>query len=231
MSVAHDTHTALFEVNGWDVLANPFTLTHTPIGTPAGVMVLTRHRGTPQNIAISSVRYGPVSLRPVATARDTAGSSMRTWAWFRGSSLPPGPQVVSISHTSAETTGLWIVVCTVTSDGDHLTVVDSGIAEQDQANPSVELDSGSRSSMAYGVISSGQPDPANLSLAAGMSEVATNDELSTCARVDRQTTAAAGVFSFGYTATSEDVALVAFAIAEEEGTVRQERAPRGVTFR
>jgi hypothetical protein len=76
-----------------------FSWTHTPAGTPAGVVVfvIANH---PTNGAVSGVTYGGEALAavPGGSAADTLGELGRVQAWFLGSGVPTGAQTVQVTR-------------------------------------------------------------------------------------------------------------------------------------
>lgn len=74
------------------------SFTHTPIGTPRGIVLLAT--GPSSGGGISSVTYGGVSLTVVR--QDALGSTAlsQSGIWFLGSNIPTGPQTVALSGIS-----------------------------------------------------------------------------------------------------------------------------------
>jgi len=211
MTVAHDAFT---QSATWTNTPDPFTFSHTPTGTPRGVLVLITVNLEAGADAITSVTYGGVTMTRASPgfANDTAGEPGSAYAYFLGAAIPTGAQTVSINHSAGA--GVKVACCiTVTADADTVLAVSATISE-DATDPRTALDSGADSALRYCVINSGHGVVGNLALLAGMSAVASTDHGARVTRFDRQTTASSGSFTTGYTATIEDVAFVAVAIEE-----------------
>jgi len=178
---------------------NPHTFTHTPLGTPRGVLVFVQTVG---NFAINSVDYGSAALSFVTLAE--AGVFGRSSVWFLGSGVPSGPQTVAVGKQSASQAR--VVVVTLTGDLD-LEVVDFDAV----GTASATLQYGGRTCMALcGLKSSADIVPTSL---ANQSRLDSEDVGSQVSAVDRQTTAGSADFTIGYT-TAETVGLVAVAVSE-----------------
>lgn len=115
------------------------SFTHTPIGTPRGVVVMIAQDITSTSL-IGGVTYGGQLMNRVPTngyARDTAGEPGASYMYFLGSGIPTGAQTVAISvlgGTDAKT-----AYCMTLNAGRDTRVVTSGKVEGDTANPSVTL--------------------------------------------------------------------------------------------
>lgn len=212
-SIAHDaaTEPATFTT------VTPLTFTHTPTGTPKGVLVFIDH-GAVSTDLITSVTYGGVAMTRVRTAADTATEAGRVYVYFLGANVPTGAQTVSIVHTGSADVKHAVSV-TLTADADTY-VTNVGVLQEDQANPTITQDPDARKAIHYSVIYSGLPNVSDLTMAAGMTAVHNHDYGAFVSRVDRQTTAATTSFPIGYTAASDDVAMIAI----EVGVVRATQA-------
>jgi hypothetical protein len=201
---AHDTATE----SATFTTTTPHTFTHTPVGTPRGVLVTIDH-GTPQTDVITSVTYGGVAMARVSTAADAAGEDGRVYAYFLGTGIPVGAQTVSIVHSGSATVKHAVAISVLAPSDTCITGV--GTLSADQANPQLALPSemvGQR----YCVIYSGKDTVSDLTPLAGMTAVHDHDFGTFVSRVDRQTTPSSGTYTIGYTATSDDVAMIAIAI-------------------
>lgn len=96
---------------------DPYTAhTHTPVGTPIGVLCGASH-GISATGLVSSVTYGGTAMTLVRTQTDTAGEPGWTGVYFLGASVPTGAQTVSWDLTSASTTDIQFSCITVTAAG------------------------------------------------------------------------------------------------------------------
>ena len=102
MAVAHD---ASSKSSGTSTNEASFTWTHTPSGTPRGVLVFTYAKASGPPDDALSVTYGGVSLTAVSGGRaaDTAGEPADCKAWFLGSGIPTGAQSVVVNRTNNST--------------------------------------------------------------------------------------------------------------------------------
>jgi hypothetical protein len=76
--------------------------THTPVGTPRGVVVYViqgETGGTETTDQVSAVTYGGVSMTRLGTVAVTESTveTLRTYAYFLGASLPTGAQTVAVT--------------------------------------------------------------------------------------------------------------------------------------
>lgn len=205
MTVAHDAGSELeFST------ADPATWTHTPVGTPRGVVVWIGHGGDTDRIA--GVTYGGVTMARIETAHDTAGEESWGFVYFLGSSIPTGAQTVSID-TDASAPLKFAACATMTAAADTEVVV-TGKLETDQANPQIAIDTGATSSLRYFGITTGLNAPSGLTLIAGMTAIHNADLGSIASAFAHQTTAATGSVTVGWTAASDDVAMIAVGVQE-----------------
>jgi len=213
MTVAHDAHT---KSATWTTTPDPFTFDHTPSGTPRGVIVeITVNADAGADKIDGVVSYGSVAMARVATgfASDTAGEPGSAYIYYLGSGIPTGIQPVSINYNPSPGGTKQAVCITVTAAADTTEATSNKISG-DAANPQIALDSGADSALRYFVINSGLPNVTDLTLVASMSTVDSTDHGARVTRFDRQTTAASGSVTVGYTSASDDVAMIAIALKE-----------------
>lgn len=102
--------------------------THTPAGTPAGVVVLIVQTGGGDHV--TGVTYGGVAMGRVARASDTADELGEVYAYFiDGDSIAAGAQTVVVSVD--DSTEKAAVAATVTSDTGNAAVDVVGTTEED----------------------------------------------------------------------------------------------------
>jgi hypothetical protein len=118
MAVAHDAAFESHTGTTGSTSEASFTWTHTPVGTPAGVLVFTFVVNGTGDLA-TSVTYGGSSLTPVSGGRavDTVGEPGDCKAWFLGASVPTGAQAVVVNRTN-NATEMYAVSITVTAGAD-----------------------------------------------------------------------------------------------------------------
>lgn len=117
---------------------DPFLLSFTPVGTPAGILVLLHTANTTVDL-FTSVSYGGV---PMTEVRSEAGGTNRTEAYFLGQGIPSGTQNVSIDHTGT-TSGKRVMVFCVTATSGRTAVADHDAVSGSLMNdPNVTLQTG-----------------------------------------------------------------------------------------
>lgn len=132
-----------------DAVSNPtlpFTAdtswTHTPAGTPKGVVVVIAQGNSSQADQVAGVTYGGVAMSRIQFTGDGGGSEAgASYLYFLGSGIPTGSQTVAIDLTSpSQNFAAWCY--TVTTDGGRdAEVAASGVFSSGTAsNPDVTLD-------------------------------------------------------------------------------------------
>lgn len=103
--------------------SDPATWTHTPVGTPRGVICGMTHGVTAISHSASPVTYGGVNMTFLRRQTDTAGENGVAELWWLGSGIPTGAQTVSFNLDSATTDDIFFSCVTVTAAAD--TTVDA----------------------------------------------------------------------------------------------------------
>ncbi len=223
MTVSHDAYSELTaeyrEASGGSAV---FSWTHTPSGTPKGVLVwVTAGTGqiTAADNAITGVTYGGVSMTEIAEVHLSGASEPGScWLFELLAGIPTGAQTVSVTTAANPTssTGLfpWFHAQAVTmaSAGGTLTRADlDTITGNAVTNPSVTMDAGSNTGLSYLGGYSGKSNEADLAAAASCTDTGGYDYTAsaTTARVVRQTTPATGTFAIGWTGGSDETAMAA----------------------
>lgn len=190
--------------------------THTPVGTPSGVLVFVIREDTDASLAeddIVSVTYGGTALTAVSGgfAIDSSGEPGYCKAFFLGSSVPTGAQTVIVVATTG---GHIAGAITVTSVGDTaatgvvLLQGDGTLSEQ-----SVNDGSPGSPSMRYAAGFSGLNSPP--SVGANSTSLLSNDNGTDGQVICRETTAGQGARSIGFSSGStDDRAFVHLAVVE-----------------
>ncbi len=216
MTVAFDAYTKSAQFLE-DVYPSPFTYTHTPVGTPKGVVVMVVCWPTDGGYdLVSGVTYGGVSMTRIQAAWDTATEEGCAYLYFLGSGIPTGAQTVAIQEVD---NGIVYpkkvaVTVTVTASGDT-EVADSDKVENDIADPSATLTANGRSGMAFAAMFSGLGSAATAAASCTMID-SHNFDSGGARYADwvRITTATSSNQTVGFTSTSDDVAFVAALISE-----------------
>ena len=214
MAVAHDA-VSESHTSGYSASEASFSWTHTPVGTPRGVLVFTYNSGTVEDAL--SVTYGGVSLTAVPGGRavDTAGEPAGCTAWFLGSSIPTGAQSVVVNRTND--VSLMIAQCVTVTAASDTTTGTPVLVQEDGTVAEQSVDDGSpgTNSVRYAGFYSGS---ATGSMATGANSTLIKDSAWTAVsdiKLARETTAGQGSrlvgFSYG---TTDDRAGVHLAVKE-----------------
>jgi hypothetical protein len=213
MAVAHDAISEI-EKTGSETSSSQ---THTPVGTPRGIVVTIARANPGDTVAdfITGVTYGGVAMARIVNVNDTAGEHGQSVAYFLGSGIPTGPQTWVVSYSSSATHDVHAVCASVTA-ADNTEVLASGSIGVDQANPQIALSYGGRTGQAYASCYSGLSTVGSLTVLGTCT--ATHDydlpDGTYVAVACRQTTPGTADFTIGWTAASDDVAMVAIAVTE-----------------
>ena len=193
---------------------DPQTWTHTPGTNPNGIVVAVVH-GTTSTDHVSTMTYGGVSMTRAVTAVDTSTETGRADLWFLGSSIPTGPQTVSVDLASATTDDIHFVsISLYTDDASNMEVIDTDLINENATNPSVTLNYSGRTAIAIAALYGGGASPAAFVPNANCSAVQDFAIAAFYSTVIRQTTPGTADFAIGGTAVADDVAYVAIAVAK-----------------
>lgn len=194
--------------------------THTPVGTPKGVLVFTVEQGASGSTEISSVTYGGVSMTAVSggQAVDTTSEFGRVQAWFLGSGIPTGSQTVVVNINTDLGVQYHNAVCATVTAGGAAEVYTTGIVLfQDDGTYSSQLVSdGSNGidSLRFALGWSGWSDPVAVD-SANTTSLFANDMGVYGWRFARETTAGQGSRGVGFSDSNyDDRAAVHLAIRE-----------------
>lgn len=210
MAVAIDKIT---DLGSFTDTPDPFTASHTPVGTPRGVSVFIF---SPRIIDYidGTVSYGGVALARDQWAAINGTEDLECWHYFLGSGVPTGTQTVSIAHTGA-VPAKYAVCVTYTASGD-LEIKASGKIETEPVDdPSLALDSGASTALRIGALYTGTNSAGNVAPGTGYTEAY---ELGVAAAnvqsVIYETTPSSGSTSIAWTTQNEETALIGAAIGE-----------------
>ncbi len=189
------------------------TTTHTPVGTPVGVLVFIA-----QNLStvdrITSVTYGGVPMQRVRFIADAtgAGDLGAAYVYILGSGVPSGAQSLVITNTGG-TDAAWCITFTGTT---RLGISASASTGVTVANPSLTLPTNADyDGIVYAVAYSGAP-LASVSAGSGYTAIAGSaagghDFTTSSAILESDGLAGANVVA-SYTCVSDDVAFIAVAV-------------------
>ena len=206
MAIAHDA-TGTFGAT--PDTASPMAWTHTPVGTPRGIIVLLVTNDTTDTI--TSVSYGASTMLRKLW-QNVAGENGSAYAYFLGVSVPTGPQTVSVVFTGSNNhMGCSI---SVTAADDTSVDAQNSVSSTSLANPSIGLTT-SVTTITYGALYSGIAAPSSIAPDANHTDVQEADlgaESASCIR--RSATVAAGSPTVAWTVAADDVAAIAIAVRE-----------------
>lgn len=195
-----------------------FSWTHTPVGTPRGVVVILVQNSAVN--AVSGVTYGGVAMTEVSGSPllKSSGESGQVRAWHLGASVPTGAQTVEVTVATG-TTQKRAASMTVTAAADTAVEDTSTLSSDSQADPSVDLSTGAgvETFIAAG-LHSGHDSAASLAPGADYTQVGESDYGAQLASIIRRTAiATGGTIAVSWTQTAEDATLLAVAIKEAAG--------------
>lgn len=208
-----------------------FSWTHTPVGTPKGILVFTFVNANADDA--TAVTYGGVSLTAVTGGRavDTAGEPGDCKAWFLGSSVPTGSQTVSVTRNNNANV-MYAVAISVTSS-QNSAVHEAGIVlvQEDgsiSAQSVTDGSSGTGNSVRFAAINSGADDfattlpssPSPITLYPDSSSSTWLQGIDFGTRVCgvvRETNAGTGARNVGFFGPNDDRAAVHLAIKDVVG--------------
>ena len=212
MAVAHSAASESHTGTTGSTNQTSFSWTHVQSGTPQGVLVFV-HTISASNF-ITSVTYGGIALTRIdgAVAIDAVTEPGRTDLFFLGSGLGTGNQTITVTRTNNATI-MYASAATVTAAAD-VNVTGIQIEENNQALAPVAVDDGTpgANSVRYAAAYYGGASPAP---AGTGSTLLTSIDLGAFGNsMVRETTAGQGARNVGFTAASDDVAVVYVAVRE-----------------
>lgn len=194
---------------------DPFTFSHTPVGTPKGVVVMCATHAAVSTDEIAAVTYGGVALTEIVQAIDNVSENVQIQMWFLGEGIPTGTQTVSIDMTSGTTTDWRFECLTLTADGD-LEVVDFDELNQGFTNPSLTVQTNGRVCLAFGMLATGHNAP-SAHTPVSENNIAFRRDSVAAAQVReymRQAHASTSDFTISYSMAAEDGAMVLMNVAK-----------------
>jgi hypothetical protein len=191
------------------------TWTHTPVGTPRGILVFVLQYATGSD-DVTGVTYGGVAMTELGTSPllHSTGETFSVYAYFLGTSIPTGAQSVAVTGTASNKCG---VSYSVTANTDTKVENSSAFINSDsQANPSATLGlNGKTCFVALGAMS-GHNGVASTTPTAGWTS-SFEDVSSGVTQVSlayKYDTIGSSDVTVGWTQTAEDATSIAVAITE-----------------
>lgn len=216
MAIAHDAATRFPTTDGTaDSTSGDRSFTHTPSGTPSGVVVLVGGGGS-SSAVVTGVTYGGSAMTQVCSASDTDEAGW-TAIYFLGSAVPSGAQTVVLQGSSAFH---WAWCCTLTSATGSCAVDTFATVNTTTSTNYVTSLTTAASTMSYAIVHSGINAPGSASAATGCTNLGgagvfgADYGTSSSMAVKRTSVDAAGTFTIGSTGSSEDFCVSAAAIKE-----------------
>ena len=191
---------------------SPQTFSHAGAASGVKGVVLALVHGTSSTDHVSAASYGGVAMARIQRNVDTANEPGAAELWFLGAGVPQGTQTVSYTP-GATTDDFHAVVITLLGAG-NLEVVDNDGISENVANPSVTLQYGGKTCMAFAALYGGGADPTAFTPNANCTTVHDHDIAAFYSEVIRQTTAGSADFAIGGTSSTDDVAFAAIAVSE-----------------
>ena len=208
MAIAYDTSstkTGTSEDLSW---------THTPVGTPAGVLVFVSSPAT--SIAINGVTYGGVAMvevdkSPIIHTSEDGSAA----AYFLGAGIPSGAQTVIVDFEGTLGINRFAVCYTVTSDAlVAVKVTDSSINSNSLLNPSAVLALEGMTCWVAQNFISGHDNVSSITPFANWTSTYEPDFGSVTGGWYRYNIVAADDVTFGWTQTAEDARCLTVALFE-----------------
>lgn len=208
MTVAYDAVSNATEGTG------NLSWTHTPVGTPAGVIVfVTQIAGGDE---VTGVTYGGVAMTEVTGSPNlkATGEPGAVYGYFLGSSIPTGAQTVTVT-VDATGTNKAAVAITITAAA-NTTVQDTDVSINSDAatNPSATLALGGNTCFCAEGFFSGINAVGNVTPFADWTSRYEFDFTSQIGGVYTYDTIAAVDVTMGWTQTSEDAIAIGVAVTE-----------------
>jgi hypothetical protein len=211
MAVAFDAFSSASDAGG----ASNLAWTHTPVGTPRGVLVWIVMTGyTPSGTNAVSCNYGGVDMgAPIAEAIKTTGEVGSVVFYFLGSGIPTGAQTVTFDKLASAVTFGGAISLTGAANTE---VVDSDatINSDSATNPSVTLSLAGRTSFAGIGFFSGQGADTGITPLSSWTSRAEHDYGAAVAAVYSYDTIGAADVTAGWTQAADDAIAVAVAVSE-----------------
>lgn len=227
-AVAHDAASESHTGTTGSTNQASFSWTHTPAGTPRGVLVFVYTRSATQTV--TSVTYGGVAMTQVSggAAVDTLTEPGRVDTFFLGAGIPTGARPVVVNRTNNAVV-MYAVAITQTAAADTA-VTGIVLLQGDQALAQQSVDDGSTgvNSVRYAGTYSGRFTPP----AAGANSILLHsiDLGAYGASTVRETTAGQGARLVGFAAVADDVAAVHLAVREFATTIATGTDPGATTI-
>jgi hypothetical protein len=213
MTVAFDAYS-----NGGAATTGNVSWTHTPVGTPRGVVVFVRHSAGADSIG--DVTYGGVTLTemagsPYTVSTGSEGDGLLLSGYLLGASVPTSGQTVVVNDNGGALSKR--AFCFTVTAAANIEEIDTTSGSGSGANPSGTLSLGARESFCafYGV--SGQNDVAGIAPLTNWTSREEFDVGSLTEMVYTYDIVGTSDVTVGWTQTAEEYGFFSAAIAEVVG--------------
>lgn len=204
----------------YDAVSNPtpgtgaLSWTHTPVGTPAGIIVLiSQNTG---NDLVTGVTYGGVAMAEVTgspNAKATAEDGI-VYGYFLGSSIPTGAQTVAVTVTGGAITKVALCISLTALSDTQVQDTDVSINSDSATNPSATLALGGNACFCAEVVFSGQGAITGISPFANWTDRQEHDFTNQCTGFYTYDIIASVDVTMGWTQTAEDALAIGIAVTE-----------------
>jgi hypothetical protein len=213
VAVAHDASTR-FPAGAdtvVDTTTGDRTFTHTPVGTPKGIIVALMVGANVQGV--TGVLYGGVSMTLTATAIDTDEAGRVTMWTLTDLIVPTGAQTVTLQGCTADSKVAGCSTVTAATTGTRVNT--TGIVNTTTSSNPVATLTTTVETMMFGAVHGGAAAPTSYAPPANFANLVNADFGAKSAAYQRRAAVAAGSPTFNYTfATSDDWCMAVVAIQE-----------------
>lgn len=211
MTVAFDAQSALSTFT----VSNSFT--HTPVGTPKGVIVLVAENVGVTDV-ISTVTYGGVAMTQIAYLAGTGFAEPGgAYVFFLGGpGIPTGAQTVSLTVTAGTTVKVaWCITVTALQPTVDWCAVGT-VGNTSLANPSITLKTGGDfAGFCAAVVFSGLAAPTSITAGANFTLLTTTTDFGAQSAVAERANGITGANAVAaFTSAADDVVMAAVALTE-----------------
>lgn len=188
--------------------------THTPVGTPRAIIVGVFQIGSGTD-QVTSVTYGTETMTEVTGSPNLKGTgeAMASYLYFLGSNIPTGNQTVTVTVSGAAVKGGTAISLTGAADTE-IVDVDATINSDSQADPSVTLSLGGRTSFASIGFVSGQDAITGITPLTGWTSRSEGDGGLEVVGTYTYDTIGSTDVTAGWTQTADDAVAMAIAVSE-----------------
>jgi len=199
-----------------------FSWTHTPVGTPRGILVFCHTGAQASSQTVTGVTYSGVTMAAAGSANLTAGENGNVTGWFLGESVPTGAQTVTVTILTDGGSNIYGTSISLTAAADTSVLgTNNSINSSSSANPSSTLALGSVSAFVAMAFRSGQGAVSGITPLTNWTDILEVDDGAETGGTYRYNIIGSTDVTVGWTQTADDA--VALAVAIREG------APKTIT--